>query len=114
MNLKMLYVKFSDGTVWKIPASLIAEQRANYYADIDASNPSPEWNTAWANEFDIGMKYENMLLDWAKNNTNWEDVSSYAKRIIEPQPADYEKEWSNAAMMVRTGAYQDDLHVRVR
>ncbi len=87
-----LIVNFRDGSKWSVPAKVIAENRARYFADSD-----PE--TTFGNEVDFAMQNDYELTDWAKNNMNWSDVAPHAIRIGD-RPADYDEEWTNAEMEI--------------
>ena len=50
---KRLRIKFSNGDIFTIPARIIAENRAEYYADIDGyEKGSNEWNAEVQNTLD--------------------------------------------------------------
>ena len=94
MSEKMLYVQFSDGTIWGIPARIIADIRAKYYAENDSEN------TEYQAEFDYTMSDDYEIKDWATGNMNWEDVKEHAKQFggIE---VDYDAEWMNAKRWIQ-------------
>ena len=85
--MKKITVTFSDGTVWEIPASVVAESRAKYYEEREPG--------CYEEEYDITIKDGMEMMDWAENNMNWSDVRSKAKKI-QTKSADYEDEWTNA------------------
>jgi len=92
---KVLSVQFSDGTTWEIPAEVIADNRATYYAGKDP-------DTTYPKEFDYLMSDDSELYEWAVNNMNWEDVAAHAVQVetMRPEP-DYEGEWVNAPKEVK-------------
>lgn len=102
--MKFLYVKFSDAT-YRIPAEVIADSRAAYFATHDTSettpHDAPEWQRIYAEEleFTLGDEYE--LADWASNNMNWSDVSGCAVRVVDTPLPDYNDEWTNAEKNVK-------------
>lgn len=63
----------------KKTASIIAANRANYYADIDGDTSFPE-------EMEIAMKDDDMLIDWYANNMYFEDIAPYATLTGTPTP----------------------------
>jgi len=93
---KFLHVKMRNGW-WKIPAHLIAESRATYYA-------GREGQQAYFDEYEITMNDDFEILDWAANNMNWSNVAPYAIFVgIEPMSdSEYQKSWSNAEKKVIT------------
>jgi len=96
--MKNLVVHMSDQTVWKIPAKVIAENRAKYYADID-SKQGEEFDTVYKEELDLTMQNNTMLIEWAENNMNWLDVKQLAK-LVGQVPINYESDWVNAVKTI--------------
>ncbi len=89
----ILFIQFSDGTIWGIPAKIIAENRAKHYANVDIDGDYyAEFNHAMENSFEI--------TDWAVGNMDWEDVKEHAKQIggIE---ANYNEEWYSAKKWIQ-------------
>jgi hypothetical protein len=93
MKEPQLIVTFSDQSQWEIPAKHIAHERAKYYA-------GPRDTETYNQEYDLAMKDQSEILDWAKNNINWSDVRRFARQIKFAQLAPYEDEWCNAEMKV--------------
>lgn len=88
--MKRIRATMPDGTVWDIPAAVVAEHRATYYAQRDP-------DTTYSAEYDLTMRDDYELLDWAGNNMDWEDVEARAVRVDTPQPgADRHKQWLEA------------------
>lgn len=86
---KYLRVTMPDLSKWDIPAQIIADNRAKYYAEID-----PE--TTYQEEFDFIMSDKYELCDWAANNMNWDNVKECAVKVKETQPpVDYQEGWLN-------------------
>lgn len=93
-NLKKKYVTtMPDGSKWAIPVTVIAADRANYYAkefDGDAGKSLHD---------DTGPLFEAddfEIEDWAQNNMNWADVKDHAE-CIEPSKCDFQDGWMNGA-----------------
>lgn len=95
---QMLVVTMPDRSRWAIPARVIAEWRAAYYADHDAARGDGDYVEIYAQELEIGLRDSSLLLDYAHNSTDWPDVVPYAQRLPnEPEPpVDYRRAWSNA------------------
>lgn len=89
-----LYIEFSNGEVWRIPAEVIAEQRAEYYADREEEPGTEEWKELFQEEMEFTLNNEYELKDWASNNMNWVHVKDSAEKV-EEQELDKEDEWVN-------------------
>ena len=92
MKDHFLKIRFSNGDLFAIPARVVAENRADYYADLDGYDiGSNEWEaeilSALNNEFEIE--------DWAGNSMDWKDLEPYAKKMS-IEEFDYEEEWPDA------------------
>lgn len=88
---KRLLIEMPDGSKWTVPVSLIAMNRATYYAKNDSVSIEASLNNDTlplfeANEFEI--------KDWAANNMNWEDVEHMAV-CIGKGDTDYQEGWIN-------------------
>lgn len=97
---KYLIVTMPDQTRWRIPASIIAQDRARYYAKLDEERGGGDLEDLFQLEYALTSGYE--LLDWASNNMNWEDVARYAEQLKAPAP-DYRLAWPNAPKIVVSG-----------
>lgn len=65
-----------DGSKWDVPAVLIAENRASYYAKHDTGEESGvEYDRKYAEELDYTLRKGDELMDWAANSMNWSDAS---------------------------------------
>ncbi len=96
-KIPSLEVEFSDGRVFRVRASIIAEDRARYLANID--NPSGESSTNWLQtfeaEFDYAIDDNAELLDWANNNMDWVQLEKAAVEV-QSKVVNRDAEWSNA------------------
>jgi hypothetical protein len=84
---KFLEVRFSDG-YWRIPAHIIADNRAKYYSD--------DPDTTYDDEYKFTIEDEYELCDWAGGNMNWSDLKAHAVHV-KPLAIDYEDEWLHAS-----------------
>ncbi len=82
-----------DGSIWEIPAEVIAESRASYYSDADEE-------TDFHEEFEFTINDKSELIDWACNNMDWDDVVDRAICIQPPKVSNYRKDWMNGNMEV--------------
>jgi len=86
--MKFLRVTMPDGSKWDVPARVIAENRAKYYAEVDS-------DTTYQEEFEFTMSDNYELKDWAAGNMNWSDVENHAQYVINPPTPDYQEGWVN-------------------
>ena len=94
--MKYVYVTFSNGETYRIPATEIAESRANYYADIDSEGDESVYDVIFKQEYNYTMNDNFELIDWAENNMNWQDLQGVAEYVGQDDHIDYENEWCNA------------------
>lgn len=94
-----LLVTFSNGRIFKIPASIIAESRATYYAcQVDGEKYNSQ---KWIEEYEYSLNDSLELIDWAYNNMEWKDVKDLAIEVKNLDDVDYDKEWSNCGMTIK-------------
>ena len=97
---KLIYVTFSNGSEWAIPAHAVADSRSRYYAERDSEAEGRDYDAAYNEEYSWAMRDNYTLLDWASNNMDWEDVKGVSLcvevgfRPLEDGQA--EREWVNA------------------
>lgn len=63
-----------NGCLWEFPASIVADNRAKYYAEKDK-------DTTYDEEFKYAMDEDVELIDWFGNNMDWEDVEDKATLV---------------------------------
>jgi len=91
MEEKFLIVKFHKGINYKIPAGVIAADRAKYYTVLDGYE---EGSQEYIDELNRSLEDEFELFDWVQNNMNWSDLKDIAIRI-EDDEFDANEEWNN-------------------
>jgi arginine deiminase len=89
MDEKKIIIKFHKGVTYEVPAFIIAEDRANYYANIDGYERDSQ---EYLDEINFALNGEYELFDWIQNNMNWDDLKLYAVRV-ENDIFDVEEEW---------------------
>ena len=100
--MKYLVVEMSDKTQWAIPAKLIAINRAQYYAQLDAERGDGEYVAIFEKEVEYAMSINYEITDWAANNMNWEDVCSHAIQLKVSLPEiNYHRDWTNAPKSIQ-------------
>jgi hypothetical protein len=64
---------------YKLPAHLVAEDRATYYAcDIDGHE---QGGKEWEEEVEYALDDSYECIDWLLNNTNWEEWTDQAVKL---------------------------------
>jgi len=99
--LKHIRVTFSNGETYEIPATNIANNKGKHFADKEFGEqergeaPDPRWTNVYRKERNTALENSEELIDWAENNTNWEDLEQFAK-LIPTENADLNKhdEWA--------------------
>jgi hypothetical protein len=95
---RKLQVTFSDGSKWEVPARVIAENRADYYAtEVDGQ---PKGSKEWLEEVRTTLSDDYDIRDWALNNMNWSDLAPHARRVAPPPQQNYEEQWGSAELEV--------------
>lgn len=90
---KYLQVTMPDGSKWRVPVKIIAEDAAEYYAETDEYNGDLKAARKMVQELFDSDDYE--IEDWAANNMNWKDVKSYAACVVTPPEVDFQEGWVN-------------------
>ena len=93
--MKEIIVTFSNGDKFSVSAKEVALNRTNYYESIgNFGYKSNEWHE----EFEHSMQ-DDVLIDWLENDMNWEDIKSYATKII-TEEVNYSKLFSGAEFKI--------------
>lgn len=95
--VKYIRVTMPDGSLWDVPAALVADDRAQYYARKDADAGEGEYQELYTKELAYTLGDAGELFDWAANNMNWSDVQASASQVQAPPPpaVDYADGWTN-------------------
>ena len=90
----MKYIQFQadDGSWWEVPALVVANNRATYYA---AREPG-----VYTEEYTYTIENDDELIDWAQNNMNWDDVKDKATMFCGPPSLNMQAAWTNGHMEV--------------
>lgn len=92
MKEKYLYVTMPDGVEWEIPVSVIAQNRAKYYADQEGDGGNNE--AVYREEYEHTLKNDYEIIDWAENNMDWNDVEPHAKLSVTYDEDEYQEHWT--------------------
>ena len=96
---KQIQITMPDGSIWGVPAEIVAENRSEYIADSDASSAADDFDEIKQREYEHTLKDNAELLDWAANNMNWNDVA-HAAILIQPANVDFQEGWVNGKKRV--------------
>lgn len=88
--MKFIRVTMSDSSKWDVAATVVADNRAEYYADKEGGGLD-QYNE----EFKYAMENDDELIDWATGNMDWDDVRKLAKRVTTAAELDFNAEWIN-------------------
>ncbi len=92
-EMKVIRVTMPDGSVWQVPAEVVIQNRTDYYVQHDGESVREE-------ELRFVSENDYVLMDWARNNMNWEDVAGKAV-MVKPAPSvDFNEGWCNGQMAV--------------
>ncbi|WP_252891768.1 hypothetical protein [Thermoclostridium stercorarium] len=101
---KILRVKMSDGTVYDIPAEVIAEHRARYFENnsalkltYHASSMKPR---LYGPEMEFALNNDDILIGWAQTRMTWKELEPHAVKVDTDK--DYDKEWPTAEKKIIT------------
>lgn len=84
-----------NGSKWDVPAKLIAEARARYYAKVDTGKESgKDFEKVFNEEVENALDDTYLIEDWASNNMDWEDVKDSAINFSEME-VDFQEGWVN-------------------
>lgn len=103
-STKYLQIEFRNGETWEINARIIAEQRAEYYANKECEKGTEEHQEMLEKEEKHALNNLYVLRDWALGSMNWETIERHAKKIEEPN-ADRKHAWrkGDVAMNLEEG-----------
>lgn len=101
--MKYLFIEFSNGEVFKVPAEIVAEDRADYYAELDSDRyDDTTYEEVFEDEKEHALSDRLELLDWAGNNMDWEDFEDEAEKVDLDRSISYEDAFTNADLSVGT------------
>lgn len=72
----------NDGSVWGVPVSVVARNRAEYYAPRDFGGDVER--SLKEDTLPLFEAYDNEALDWLRNNMNPCDIANHLVRLRHP------------------------------
>jgi hypothetical protein len=91
MDEKKLIIKFHKGVTYEVPARVIAENRAKYYAETDGYELD---SNEYFDEVNRALDDEFLIFDWVQNNMDWYGLEPYAV-WVENKSINLEDEWES-------------------
>jgi len=87
----MMKIEMPDQSIWALPVSYIARNRAARYAHEFDGNIERSLKEDTVPHFEDD---DYNITDWASNNMNWSDVEEHAEQISKGD-VDYQEGWVN-------------------
>ena len=92
---KKIILTFSNGDRFSLPASVVADKRARYYADRDD-------DATYRGEYEFTMSDDYELSDYLGSNMNWCDIEKQATKLPNiPDPISYDSDFVNVQIEVQ-------------
>jgi hypothetical protein len=89
---KHLRVTIPNDSKYDVPARIVADSLAKFYTTESRAGAS----YSYQEEYDLAMRDDADLIDWAANNMNWDEVAAHAIKVDEPpDEEDFEEAWVN-------------------
>ena len=85
-------IEQADGSIWAVPISIIAKNRAAHYADEydgDVEKSLAE------DTLPLFFTDTDEIEDWASNNMDWSDFEGHQYCARGPRPLDFQEAWVN-------------------
>lgn len=98
--VQFLVVTFPTGERYGVPAHIIAQDRATYYAQRDHPDNEEKRSEKLQQELEYALGETSELIDWAKNNMDWDDLNHHAERL-DPPERDLDDLWMDADLTVK-------------
>lgn len=93
---KYIYLRFKDGSKWRLPLEFVARNRAEYYAQKDFERGHVlDLQQAIASEIEWVMQDDFEAIDWMGNSMNWSDIQPHLEQVNPPSPTLYKDEFPN-------------------
>ena len=94
-------MQFSTGHTYQIPLVVVAEHRADYYAQKHGWNLENDMDRQeYHEEVIFIMSDGSEAIDWLENNMNWEDVEEHAILIKKDKRVNYADELCNSSKCI--------------
>jgi len=90
--MKQIHITMPDGSIWAVPAEIVAESLARHYAKADGKAYLKE-------DYENALSDHSLLIEWAENNMNWKDVAKDAFQVT-PGRVVYQEGWVNGEKRV--------------
>jgi hypothetical protein len=105
-STKSLVVTFPNGERYGVPARVVAQDRALFYAERDFPDDGAKRGERHHWELDYGLENPTKLTDWARNNMDWDDLRHIAEHLDSTE-RDLGKLWMDADFEVMDASEVD-------
>jgi hypothetical protein len=84
---KEIHIEFPNGRIYSVPALVVAEDMASYYAgkEMEDNQSDRTYDKVFNEEKERALSDNYILKDWVSNNMNWSDLEDDAEIIEEGQ-----------------------------
>lgn len=102
--MKQIEITFPNGETWRIPAQVVAADRAEYYSDLDFQRGhTDDKEAAYETELHYALNDEAELVDYLRNNMDWQQVQAHAVKVERVTEFDYAEGFDSAKFEVKAG-----------
>lgn len=99
---KYLRVKMPDGSVYDIPAEIIANHRANYFENNSAEKLTYHSSSVrpriYRQEKEFAISNDHILIKWAETRMQWKELEPFAVKV--DSDVNYEEAWPRAEKQI--------------
>jgi hypothetical protein len=93
---RIIKIDMPDGSVWHVDTDIVAKHRAEYYSSLESNLTLKE--KIFNEEYSYAMSNKYELIDWAKNNMNWDEL--HAVKVQDAVEPNYEDLFCSASLNV--------------
>jgi hypothetical protein len=100
---KFIRITMINGEKWEVPAEFVIKDRAKHLAENDSKGDLEIYNKVYEEEYKNAFNDNDLIVEWARNNTDWKDVENLAFKVSPPPPLtrkDKETAWGSGEMTV--------------
>ncbi len=87
-----LTVTMPDESVWTVPISIIARNRAAHYAHEFGGDIK---RSLYEDTLKLFQEDEDEITEWASNQMNWSDFNGHQIKLHDASEFDFEEAWVN-------------------
>lgn len=99
MENKQVYLTFSDGSIWRLPINRVATHHADWLFNW-LREEHPTFLDAWKEVIARYNDDEEQIINWLKNNMEYEDVQPFLLEVKGPDKT-YKDEFPNMEVEIK-------------